>query len=547
MPKNVSIEDIRVRLSKIFDNCGGKVVYVHYERAKIRFACKDDAQRALQRFNGEDCFGQKLKLSLINGDPKQVKESLVNDFSVPIPVSNDCKSVIRGLETKKDQNLTKLVRKIVSDWNDSQINSNLIVSVERNTKRAQEDGKVTLFVTAVNAEASKMLINGAKKYLNASHGVKWNEFRELKPQKNGDQTVSSNDNNNSNLKSLNKATSLSNLSKPKENSNQLQTNSMQKSVSDDCKSVIRGLETKKDQNVTKIVRKLVSSWNDSQINSNFIVSVDRNTKQAQEDGKITLFVTASNAESNKKLVNGAKQYIKPNEKIQWTHYQSKSGRNDSACSDESISSNNSQALKEKNNSGKKNKLSEDELKAELNNIKLNSRLFAGFLIESTSDADLVKQLFVNLKSMQTKYLAKNVNAFKQSSINNEIQDINNNLEKLFQLYENKFGKLSLPANNKPKNAKTKNMSVILGLNSGQKDDVLLKVRKIISGWNDPKISAEDIVAVSRDSKWKLRDGKAMLFVTAKNRDKNKLIIRKSKTCFNNTEEKLLWNEYTGKA
>jgi RNA recognition motif-containing protein len=325
LPKNVAIEDIRDRLSKIFDNCGGKVVYVHYGRALIRFPCKDDAQRALQRFNGEDCFGQKLKLSLTNVDPKQVKESHVNDFSVPIPVSNDCKSVIRGLETKKDQNLTELVRKIVSDWNDSQINSNLIVSVERNTKRAQEDGKVTLFVTAVNAEASKKLINGAQKYLNASHGVKWTEFRKLKPQINGDQTVSSNDNNNSGMKSLNNATSVSNLSKQTENWNQLQTNSMQQSVSDDCLSVIRGL------------------------------------------------------------------------------------------------------------------------------------------------------------------------------------------------------------------------------NSGQKDDVLLKVRSIVCGWNDPKISAEDIVAVSRHSKWQLRDGKAMLFVTAKNRDKNKLIIRKAETCFNNTEEKLLWNEYSGKA
>jgi hypothetical protein len=83
------------------------------------------------------------------------------------------KLVIKGIETMKDQNVTKLVRNMVAGWKDDLIGSDLISNVIRNPNNAEEVGKANLYVTAMNADAFKTLLRGATKYTTESKDIKW--------------------------------------------------------------------------------------------------------------------------------------------------------------------------------------------------------------------------------------------------------------------------------------------------------------------------------------------------------------------------------------
>ena len=74
------------------------------------------------------------------------------------------------------------------------------------------------------------------------------------------------------------------------------------------------------------------------------------------------------------------------------------------------------------------------------------------------------------------------------------------------------------------NAHPDRMFVVTGLKSRTTDDVLDLVRQIMTSLSHNVLRAEDIVDVSRDHKWKSRDGAAMLFVTAVDAHKKRLAL-----------------------
>ncbi|CAG2109142.1 unnamed protein product [Medioppia subpectinata] len=305
LPKERSNASIVNRLSHLSANCGGKVEGVVSGEAVIRFGCKDDAQRALQRMAGKDCLGRKIGVKLMDSAPKTPTKGShpINDKPNTTDSKDSCKSVIKGLFTKKDENVTQLVRKLVKDWNDSQINPNIITFVNRGGK---DDGKVTLFVTTTTAHNNHLLFTAAKKHLKEKDGIKWFKFIQ-KPQTNQNEAKAE--------------------AKSQPNSPQFEENS--------CKSVLKGMETKKDDNVLRIVRELVKSWSDTTVNTTLIADVKRDKKFTQRDGKALLFVMAVNPESSIALVNAGNRHLKDG--LQWSHYKPKA-RKDSEVDTESNAS-----------------------------------------------------------------------------------------------------------------------------------------------------------------------------------------------------------------
>ncbi|CAG2115525.1 unnamed protein product [Medioppia subpectinata] len=65
--------------------------------------------------------------------------------------------------------------------------------------------------------------------------------------------------------------------------------------------------------------------------------------------------------------------------------------------------------------------------------------------------------------------------------------------------------------------------------------------KLITCFESSEITAEDIVAVTRDYKYRSRDGSAMLFVTAKDVTKKRLILEMTKSL----DSKLAFKDYIG--
>lgn len=64
---------IASRLRKLSENCGGKVLNIAGPTAIMRFSCNTDAQRAKQRMDGQDVFGQKIKLDFLYSDNRRHK------------------------------------------------------------------------------------------------------------------------------------------------------------------------------------------------------------------------------------------------------------------------------------------------------------------------------------------------------------------------------------------------------------------------------------------------------------------------------------------
>ena len=209
LPLDKSVEALTSRLSQLSTNCGGKPESVSGGKGLIRFGCKEDAQRCLHRINGADVFGRKILVAFFEGDVQTFGQnsgrhrsrgqqrrnrdksnttaktgsqaggpncSLSSQNSTQNQYSDDnCKSVIKGLETLCEENVTKTVRKLIQMLNDRSVNPNFVANVERDRKFAQKDGFALLFVTAVSPEKSRALIASAKKLLDPS--VQWTPYR----------------------------------------------------------------------------------------------------------------------------------------------------------------------------------------------------------------------------------------------------------------------------------------------------------------------------------------------------------------------------------
>ena len=241
-------------------------------------------------------------------DKKAKNKNKLNDISVM--------SVIRGLETKKDDNVAKMVRKIVQKWADRAVQPNYIKTVERDRKYADKDGMVLLFVTAQNADNNRALVEAAQRH-SSQDGIEWTAYQRKRNNSRDTDTESNVSESFEFIPSL--KSSAQNLSgKPTVK----KPTAIEVPVTDDMLSVITGLETKKGENLAKVVRKILMNWRDPKLNGNLIKDVERFPGFAEEDGKVPLRVTAISPMACLTLVAGAEYYLKPSDGIIWSLFKS---------------------------------------------------------------------------------------------------------------------------------------------------------------------------------------------------------------------------------
>ena len=236
-----------------------------------------------------------LKKSKTNGNNGNFQKASNNVAKVPLKAEPDSngdqtKSVIIGMATKKDENVCQKVRQLVSDWNDKNIHPEFVQNVNRDKTFNRKNGKAFLHVEAISPEANKALINGAKQYLKGNNDIKW-YYNGPK-----DTTVP-------------KAVELPPLAIAKG------------SITEQCRSVVKGLFTTKQQNALKTVHKIVKNWNDPEVKPEFISSVLRDKRCVGKNGKVLLFVTATSPQTCKALVTGGQKHLKDG--VQWLFYERK--------------------------------------------------------------------------------------------------------------------------------------------------------------------------------------------------------------------------------
>ena len=321
---------ISSRLTAMSANCGGKTSFVTTSlrgktKAYLRFSCRDDAMRCLQRIDGQEVFGSKIQVKLFERDLKAVQTSaqtltqqnlaktrdktkspslLALNTLIPKSVETS-QSVIIGLSFKPSDDAKEVVRSLVQSWNDTKLKPELILNVQKGAKTGKGKEKFKLFVTATTPQTNKALVIGSKKYLKPETGVKWFVMQQKSAvplaQNNGKTSTSQ---------------------KPIKSLSQKQSSDENRSP-DDCLSIIRGLMTTSGQNVAKTVRKIVEQWNDRSVHPNFIKTVERDSKYAEKDGLVLLFVTAQTPEKSLALVSAAEKYLTATDAIQWTAYRKK--------------------------------------------------------------------------------------------------------------------------------------------------------------------------------------------------------------------------------
>ena len=356
------------------------------------------ASRSLNRIDGQNVFGNKIHVSLTedlisnqlknrsrsqhnlakNAD-KTRKESMSqinlaqNSYRSERPVTDECKSVLKGLFTHEDDDCKQVVVNLVNKWNDTYIKPNLISDVRRSTYNRKGEGKHNLFITAIDPKANRALINGANKYLKPSDGLYWKPYdphnrnvaideesviegnfskrdqnvTHLRQQraKNGkvtqygtafdhqaNKTMIGGAKNDLTDKSgihlsrniPERQTDKLRYALPLAQNNQLNAGSKAhrpyKQTDSSITSVIKGLHTKSGENVKERVQKIVQDWNDSQIKDSFVKSVRRDGKFFDKDGDVLLFVTAISPEASQALVRAFRKYRHFTPTIKWSQY-----------------------------------------------------------------------------------------------------------------------------------------------------------------------------------------------------------------------------------
>ncbi|XP_054152763.1 myb-like protein I [Oppia nitens] len=190
---------------------------------------------------------------------------------------DDIKSVIRGFDTTGVQKLTAFVRQLVDNWKDPTVNSAMIMSVTSNADKVANTERVTLFVTACGAEASRALIETGQ-----LNGVNWSEFRDPK-------------------KKL-----VQQQRRPLREVREVVINSKRISV-------IRCLNTRFDSVVTlSVVRNLVSKFEDPTVTTEMVQWVERKTISGTENDSsaaVDFYVMASDINANSLLLAAAAKNI----------------------------------------------------------------------------------------------------------------------------------------------------------------------------------------------------------------------------------------------
>ena len=162
---NAADDKLKRHISPFVDNYADKSLVLVMITGDINFA--KDIQTALKKvfvivfIFGDNCL-QDLK-NCVNESYSYA--NVINGVEeVAEQVSDDRRSVIKGLTTCIDNNVTQVIRDLVDSWNDSQLSGSFIGSVQRNTKQTDTEleEKINILVTAVSADASKALVRGAK-------------------------------------------------------------------------------------------------------------------------------------------------------------------------------------------------------------------------------------------------------------------------------------------------------------------------------------------------------------------------------------------------
>ncbi len=270
--------------------------------AKLVFNNLIDAKRAEEELNKYEFFGHELVIEL---EEIVANNSSTNSSKLSlIPPQNDdnCKSVIIGLFSKKNENVLQKVRQLVKNWNEEDISEDMIYRVNRERDFAERDGKATLIVTAIDSESNNKLLAVAKtRFVDREKRIYWNRLRRSKRDLNINGSYVKELTNDFNNISINKELSLNN-----------------NEISDEFKSVIIGLYTRHDENVLKLIRNLVESWNVFDFDVNHIVCVDRAKKFYRKDGKAPLIVSTDSVENNRKLLKYAiKKFINRRNRMYW--------------------------------------------------------------------------------------------------------------------------------------------------------------------------------------------------------------------------------------
>ena len=162
------------------------------------------------------------------------------------------------------------------------------------------DGKYPLQVVAKDAQACETLVTSAHKYLTIEGGIQWKRLKENKIYDLKTIRVKDND-----LQDTTKA----DLKCSDSSTVETDQNSKEQVIEVNRISVIYGLESKGDENLAKLVRKMVINWNDKTVHGNFITKVERMPNCTLADGKFPLLVAARDAQASEALVTTAQKYL----------------------------------------------------------------------------------------------------------------------------------------------------------------------------------------------------------------------------------------------
>nr|XP_022317028.1 meiosis regulator and mRNA stability factor 1-like [Crassostrea virginica] len=131
LPFGISEKKIQCRLKKLSVNCGGRVVSVSSDVAVLRFSCHNDAVKARTRMEGEDVYGNKIKVEFPQASNSN--SSLSNGSSsskTPSPTSQPCNKNVKSkysqktkFEEKKSSETIKEPRKKAENNNDKEVAS----------------------------------------------------------------------------------------------------------------------------------------------------------------------------------------------------------------------------------------------------------------------------------------------------------------------------------------------------------------------------------------------------------------------------------------
>ncbi|XP_054152766.1 uncharacterized protein LOC128951544 [Oppia nitens] len=224
-------------------------------------------------------------------------------------------SVIKGLDTSRDRDELTAVRRLVRQWSDPKLSEYFVQSVTGNIKGRYASCKVNLFVTAASPAANRLLLQAADKYINNSNGggtaIKWEAYKSRQRQQPPPVPAGH-------------RTGHHGTGHHHQQQQQLfRGNDDGSHTAGNCKSVIKGLDTRGVRNLTDYVRQLVDIWNDGTVSGRLISKVETNTRGHGPDvldGKVNLFVTAVSSEASRALVVAAKR-----NGIQWIKYMSSGG------------------------------------------------------------------------------------------------------------------------------------------------------------------------------------------------------------------------------